>query len=750
MSRMLGVKQAVDQSRLIIVSNRLPVTIEEKEGRVEYLASSGGLATGLGSLEKGAETLWVGWPGSVSRSQQKIVAETLGAHHGCVPVFLSERLVEKYYEGFSNRTIWPLFHSFQSFARYSASEWQAYQEANQRFLQILDGVVKPGDKVWIHDYQLMLLPGLLRDRYPDLTIGFFLHIPFPSFDVLRLLPQHREILNSLLGSDLLGFHTNDYVRSFLNCIHRAFGAESRLGQILVGGRIVQTITHPMGIDFEKFSAFESLSSDSMGDSLNVEKTFGESEIIFSVSRLDYTKGILQALESFELLLRKRTDLSRKVAFVLCVVPSREKVDRYAHLKREIDEAVGRINARYSDVDWSPIRYLYRHLSFEELIRLYRRAHVALVSPLRDGMNLVAKEYVAARNDEKGVLVLSEMAGAAKELLEAIIVNPNSREEMSEALEQALDMTETEQRNRMRSLRERLLESPVHNWGEEFVRKMEYCALQARSYLRRSLTGNDISAMAAQAGRSKKGLLVLDYDGTLMPLMNNPHSVAPDAQLKEMLFELAEGDRMEVVILSGRSRKDLEIWLSDLPLTLVAEHGAWVKWKGEKSWKSLFDSSSPEWMADVHQALDSFVESIPGSWVEEKERSLVWHYRRAEQGSADVAAKDLVFHLVSLLGEYPVRVVPGNRSIEIRCIQTGKGVFVRQQLNLERFDFVFAAGDDLTDEDLFGALPSSAVSVKVGSGFSKARFRVRDHLELRRVLSEISLSVTVSCQRENVY
>lgn len=732
---MTSVKPTND-SRLIVVSNRLPVTVEEKDGELQYNPSSGGLATGLGSLQQSEQMLWVGWPGSVTKRQQRSVTDYLSLHHGCTPVFLSERLIEKYYDGFSNRTVWPLFHSFQSFARYSASEWVAYQEANQRFFAVLRDLIRPGDRVWIHDYQLLLLPEFLRHEFPNLAIGFFLHIPFPSFDVLRLMPQHRAILQSLLACDLVGFHTHDYARAFLGGVHRALGLDDRFGQITFGDRTIETIVHPMGIHFEKFSNAAARLEGKTVD-LDLQRTIGDSKAVFSVSRLDYTKGIPQALEGFDLLLRRRPDLHRKIVFILCVVPSREKVDRYAVLKREIDESVGRINANYGGVDWTPIRYLYRSLEFEELVLLYKNCHIGLVSPLRDGMNLVAKEYVASRSDETGVLILSEMAGAAKELLEALLINPSSKEEISQALETAFDMPEEEQRLRMKALRERLTESPIQNWGDDFVRRLDQCATDSRRLASRVLTPPRRLNIIEQALRAKKRLFILDYDGTLMPIMNNPKHVYPDEPLKDLLASLTKQNNDEVLVISGRSHFDLDQWLSDLPISLVAEHGAWARRKSEKEWHNLFDAASITWKAEVHRALKIFVEAIPGSWVEEKEYSLVWHYRRADPESADHAARDLVFHLLSAIGELPVRVVPGHRSIEIRSFHVGKGLYTRKELPLADYDFILAAGDDITDEDLFAALPVTATTIKIGIGYSRAQHRLRDHAELRSFLSELS-------------
>lgn len=726
--------------RIFIVSNRLPVTIEDSQGELALKASTGGLATAVGAFYKNSVEKWIGWPGPVPRHRQSEVQSRLEGEFSCVPVFLSDRIVERYYEGFSNKTVWPLFHGFQSYAKYSSSEWEAYVEANQRFLQVLDGLLRPGDKVWIHDYQLLMLPGLLRQRHPHVNSGFFLHIPFPPYEVLRLLPQHKDILRSLLSADLIGFHTNDYARAFTNGVHRALGLQDRMGQIAVGDRVVDAFVHPLGIDFEKFStaAAELDPASSAQVAETVPSTEPGMKLIFSVSRLDYTKGIPQSLVSLERVLERRPDLIGKMAYVLVVVPSREKVDRYAHLKRELDELVGRINSRFGQVGWTPIRYIYRSLSFEELVSLYKQADVALVTPLRDGMNLIAKEYIATRNDERGVLILSEMAGAAKELLESLVVNPNSKEDISDAIIQALEMDEAEQASRMKALRERLIENPVENWGQEFMSRLQECGVDgARQALSERLTGERLDQLVPRAEVEGRRLYILDYDGTLMPLMNDPNKVVPDRALLDFLARLHSRPGDDVVVLSGRARADLESWLAHTGVTLAAEHGSWVKKGADSPWRGTLDRLSTRWKADVRKVLETFSDRIPGSHIEEKAYSLVWHYRRADAESADVAAKDLVFSLLATIGESPVRIVPGHKSIEVRAIGIGKGYFVGKELDLSKYDFIFAAGDDLTDEDLFAALPESAIKVKVGPGFSKARYRVQSHFELRRLLEQIA-------------
>ncbi|MCK5572489.1 MAG: bifunctional alpha,alpha-trehalose-phosphate synthase (UDP-forming)/trehalose-phosphatase, partial [Bacteroidetes bacterium] len=449
------------------VSNRLPVSIRKAESGWELQASTGGLASGLSSLHTEFDTCWIGWPGRVARDHRKEVEERLISDFRCFPVFLSDSLVEKYYEGYSNRTIWPIFHSLTSHARYSAGEWEAYKKANHLFFLRIEEIYRPGDIIWVHDYQLMLLPRFLRERFPQATIGFFLHIPFPHSDIFRLLPQQKEILDDLVAVDLIGFHTHDYAQAFVGSVRRLLGYDNTLGQIMIGDRVVQSDVFPMGIDFTKYATAPS--DPSIRNEIDViQTTLQRRTVVFSVSRLDYTKGIPESLEAISEFLSRYPDWHGRLVYVLVVVPSRERVERYANLKREIDRLVGRINSAFGTVGWQPVRYIYRNLSFGELTGLYVSADVALITPLRDGMNLIAKEYLAVKGEGKGVLILSEFAGAAKELQEATIVNPNSREDVAEALHKALRMPDDEQRRRNSAMRQRLETHDIRHWVAQFL------------------------------------------------------------------------------------------------------------------------------------------------------------------------------------------------------------------------------------------------------------------------------------------
>lgn len=726
---------AAEGKRMLLVSNRLPVTIKREDGEIALVPSSGGLATALRSLERNGERLWIGWPGAVPRKDRPEVERRLTEELQCVPVFLSERLTERYYEGFSNRTVWPLFHSFPSVTRYSAQEWDAYQDANMRFCERIVKLAKPDDMIWVQDYQLMLLPQYLRERLPGASIGFFLHIPFPHFEILRLLPRHREIMNSLLHSDLIGFHTHDYAQEFLGSARRLLGHNNMLGQIMIGPRIVQVDVFPIGIDFHAFS--ESARSNEVRTGIaGTRETVGEGKLIFSVSRLDYTKGIVQSLAGFETFLESSPEWREKVVYLLVVVPSRERVERYASLKREIDELIGKINSKYGTLNWTPIRYIYRSLDARELVALYGASDVALITPLRDGMNLIAKEYLASRNDEKGVLILSEMAGAAQEMLEALIVNPNDPDEVARLIGSALDMPADEQIRRNRLMRQRLETYDVQWWVNKFVTRLEEVHAASKQLEVKILDAKTREKMLQEFAAAERRLIVLDYDGTLVPFAITPDLAFPDAQLLEDLSALQAFPRTQVVLLSSRDRHSLEKWFGGLDIMIVGEHGAWMRERKGAEWTATVTESQDYWKKEVRPVFELYVDRIPGSFIEEKDFSLVWHYRRANSEAGWSAAKDLLDTLTNVAANLGVQVLPSSKAVELKTSEMSKGLFFSKYLKPEAVQFILAAGDDWKDEDLFAVLPASAYSIRVGVSASKARYNVRSVNEMRDLLTKL--------------
>ncbi len=720
--------------KLLIVSNRLPVTVAKNKGKFSFERSVGGLTTGVSSLEIASKQLWIGWPGiTVSGSADSKTIRKKLLPMGYHPVFLTERDIEEYYHGFCNETLWPLFHYFVQYAIYDESFWNAYVRVNKAFCDAIIQVAGKDDVIWIHDYQLMLLPMLLRKKLPGAKIGFFLHIPFPSSEIFRLMPWSGEILQGLVGSDLIGFHTFDYARHFLESIRRVLGYEHTLGQLTVGNRAVKVDTFPMGIDYDRFSAAPQKPEvkEKVGElRKGLNKNY---KVILSIDRLDYTKGIPQRLRAYDLFLKQNPKYIGKVILILVAVPSRVEVERYKVLKQTIDNLVGKINGKYGTLEWAPIRYLYRSFEFNDLVALYSVADVLFLTPIRDGMNLIAKEYIASKSKGRGVLILGEMAGTAKELGEALIINPNDEIGTAGALKQAIEMAPQEQNTRLQSMRSRLGRYDVGRWANDFMERLKQVKEVDKQLVSRSLTTRAKKDLVKGYRKSQHRLILLDYDGTLMPFNEKPERVKPDNELVAILKALKADTGNRIVIISGRDRKTLNKWVGEYAGGLVAEHGVWIK---EKSWRTI-ETLTDEWKSEIRPILEIFVDRTPGSFVEEKDFSLVWHFRKVDPALAVVRVGELKDILHQITSNLNVGVLEGNKVIEVKNTGVNKGRATQYWVGKRKWDFILAVGDDATDEDIFEVLPERAFSIKVGFGASKARFNVPGVKQVRELLRALA-------------
>lgn len=728
----------VRDSRLLIVSNRLPVMVERTAHGFDHQPMAGGLATSLRSLRGNYKMRWLGWPGiHVDREDERRIIEgellrTLDA----VPVFLPERTFEAYYAGFSNSALWPLFHYFQQNARYDLEEWHAYRRVNELFRDRIVEIVEPDDILWIHDYHLLLLPQLIRQALPEARIGFFLHTPFPSSEIFRDLPWREEILRGLLGADLIGFHTHGYVRHFHSSVLRLLGLEQDFGRITVDNRVVPVETFPLGVDvawFEKAIETPAVSQEIQ----RLTKEASGRKVVLTVDRLDFTKGIPERLKIFEQFLERNPQWHNRVILVALTAPSRTRVAEYQKLKREVDELVGRVNGRFGEPGWVPIWYLYRSLPLERVVALYRVADVALVTPLRDGMNLVAKEYLASRPEGTGVLILSETAGAAEELGEALIVNPFDTEQVCTALEQALTMPEAEQRRRNGIMSERQRRYDFAHWADDFLTHLTPEPTGWRNQVR--VMGDVRQRLLDAYGKSRRRLLFLDYDGTMVPFAPRPEDAVPDERLLEELRALSADPKNTLVIISGRDRTTLEAWLGDVGAALVAEHGAVMRRTSDLSWRRLGSGAEASWKADVRPLLEAYVDRTPGAVLEEKANSLAWHYRCADPDLGNLRARQLTVTLKALIASTSLLVImQGNRVVEVKESGIGKGRAAEVWLRGEPPpDFVFATGDDLTDEEMFEVMPEGAWTILVGPDRqSHAEYSLRGPSEIRELLRAI--------------
>lgn len=729
--------------KTIIVSNRLPVKIIENNGSLEFKPSEGGLATGLGSIYRQGNNMWLGWPGmevAEEEHQQKIVQEL--AKMNLSPVFLTQDEINLYYEGFSNETLWPVFHYHPTYAVYEQSYWDNYLQVNQKFKDCILKIAEPGDTIWVHDYQLLLLPGLIREEMPEMSIGFFLHIPFPSYELFRLIPWRAEILENMLGADLLGFHTFDDVRHFTSSVSHLLPVHSSANEINFNDRQVVAETFPMGIDDKKFEMLTQ-NEEVQANIQTLKESFNELKMILSIDRLDYSKGIIQRLQAFDLLLQKNDEYKEKVVLYMIIVPSRDTVPRYKELRDEIDKVVGNINSRYRTLNWIPIHYYYRSFPIEMLSALYSFAEVCLVSPMRDGMNLVSKEYVASRTNNTGVLILSEMAGAAKELIDALIVNPNNIGEVYKSMIQALNMPAEEQRRRMQAMREVVSKFNIRHWVKIYMDRLSEVKQMQESMQAKHVGPSTRMFIEGEYARAGKRIIFLDYDGTLVDFQTNIDQALPDEDLNDILEQLTSDPSNCIVIVSGRKYQTLEDWFGRMPIDIIAEHGAWQKHQNE-DWVKLPGLYS-QWKQEILPVLETFVDRTPGSFIEEKSYSLVWHYRKVEEGLGELRANELMSTLRFITADKGLQMLPGNKVIEIKNIEVNKGKIAYTWLENEHYDYIMALGDDHTDEDMFKAMPEDAFTIKIGSNISAARYYLRDYREVRRLLRSLTLRSSLSAE-----
>jgi trehalose 6-phosphate synthase/phosphatase len=718
---------------ILIVANRLPVAVTSDGVNAGVVDANGGLATGLGAWHAGHDALWVGWPGEVAGldEPQQHDLEAALEQRSCAAVDLPPAVVQGYYHGFANRVLWPLFHYLIDRVPADAGGWDAYVAANAAFADAVVRRYVPGQRIWVHDYHLMLAPAMLRARLPDARIGFFLHVPFPSSEVFRTLPWRHALLEGLLGADLIGFHTFSYLRHFIASLLHVAGVEPDVDCVRWQGRDVRLGVFPMGIDAQRFTNLAS-SPEVRARAAAIREDAGGRRLILGIDRLDYTKGIPRRLQSLERVFTDHPDLRDRVRYIQVAVPSREGTDAYQGFRRDVEQAIGRINGACATVGSTPVHYLYRAVTPQELVALYCAADVMLVTPLRDGMNLVAKEFVASRINDDGVLILSEFAGAASELGDALIVNPYDVDALAAALVRAVHMPAEEQRTRMQHLRRRVCRHTVDRWADEFLATLDDPGGEEARMHRPATIGDYLDAARLEGAVH----VLLDYDGTVVPLAQSPELAAPDEPLLQLLSALAASPRVHLQIVSGRPWHTLQQWFGSLPIALWAEHGFWHRPAGGERWQPVF-AVPHRWSDRVGRILEQFAGATPGAWVERKTASLGWHYRVVEPEFGARQAHELRMLLDDALSNQPLEVLEGHKIIEVRLRGVSKAI-VGQRLVQAGVppSSIVAFGDDRTDEELFGALPPDSITIAVGRRLAGARFTVEDHQAVRAVLTKL--------------
>lgn len=725
---------------LIVVSNRLPVRMSYKRGQLSMERSSGGLAAALAGVH--GIRAWVGWPGSsIPETQRKRATEAM-REQGVVPVFLTADQERNYYAGMCNSVLWPLLHYFPSRVDLGVKSWPAYVEVNNLFADTICSIAEQGDSVWVHDFHLMLLPGMLRARRPDLRIGFFLHVPFPSSELWRHLPQREALLRGVLGSDHIGFHTADYLRHFRSSCLRVLGIETEADGISIGARRVSLRAHPIGTDVGRF--LRALRDPAAGQEMRqLADRLRDRRMILGVERLDYTKGVLAKFQAFERFLERHPERRKDTFMLQVLVPSREEHEGYRTLLREIEKEVGRINGRYGSPGFVPLEYVHRNLDDPELVALYRSAHAMLVTPVRDGMNLVAQEFVLCQGHDpdspdhaRGMLVLSEFAGAAMMLPHALLVNPWDIDGIVAALENALALPHAERRMRIDAMCERVVELDSRRWAGEFVERLDRAAQRNRELQPAPIDQAAVDSLVQRFQRARRRLLFVDYDGTLREIEPRPELASPTPAILDLLRRLTALERTEVHLVSGRKQGTLASWFDGLPIHIGAEHG-YCRRDANGRWQTQ-SGLDLSWMPRVREILLQVTEEVPGSFLEQKSCGIAWHYRLADPAYGPWRARELVPSLHELLANQPAEPLIGHAVVEVRAKGADKGSYVASVIEAApETDFVFCAGDDRTDFDMYRRLPEHAVICHVGSIAREAGYIVDSPASFRELLSALT-------------
>ncbi len=721
--------QGITKAEIINVSNRLPVKIGKKIEK-----SAGGLVAAFEDIRDHYNIKWVGWSGSVINDQEKrdVLCKQLESEN-CIPVFLTKKEVSEYYHLFSNSSLWPLLHYFIAYSSYEQDWFNTYQNVNQKFAEVVAEMAQENGIVWVHDFHLMLFPKILKEMRPDLKIGFFLHTPFPSCDVFRCHPSRNELLLGLLGADLIGFHTFGYLRHFRSTILRILGIDSEIDAIQHQDRKISIGVFPIGISWKSFD--KTMHSAKYENCLKkYGKNYEGKKVVLSVERLDYTKGIPEKLQAIDRYLAAHPDMHEKVVFVLIAIPSREKVECNRAIEEQVVKQISYINGKYSTINNIPVQFIFKSIKKPDLCALYTIADVALVTPLYDGMNLVAKEYIACQKDKAGVLILSEFAGAAQELFNAIIINPYDTDIFVQRIHEAISLSQEDAQAMIKSMKENVIENSSENWARKFLESLTDVNIDSDFQITTDCLSTEDRH---KLDRATNVVFFLDYDGTLREFENNPDTAYPTNEIFDILKRIKSKKGREIYIISGRCKEDLENWFSGFNCTLIAEHGFFWKYVKDEKWQSFKEQVDLSWKREILKILKHYALSTPGSFIEDKIASVVWHFRNSDPEFGESKARLLVDELSAMTAKMPIIVQHGKKIVEVCSQYINKGESLKYVLSNGSCDVIVCAGDDSTDEHMFQVGNSKVISIKIGKGETSAKYRFTTPSKFRNLLRELA-------------
>ncbi len=728
-------------SRWIIVSNRLPFKLKA-DGT--FAQASGGLVTAIGGIhtEGKVERIWMGGApeGLTELNWSKKKTQQAKDDWQHLPVFVDETLYDEFYNGFCNDVLWPILHYQNDFVHFSDHAWNAYIKVNQLFAQKLAAFAKPDDLIWIHDYHFFLLPQFLRRLRPDLKIGFFLHVPFPSSEVFRQLPVRETILESLLAADLIGFHDYAYLHHFSSSLTRILGIDSSLLSVKSGAHTTRLGVFPVSIDTAEFK-----SKAAKPEVAILEKRYREKGqfMFLGVDRLDYIKGLDLKLCAFKSLLERYPEVRGKVSLLQVAIPTRTGSPEFIKLYQETSRLIGEINGTYSRPDWTPIHYIYNSVNSDELMAIYKASDALLVTSKRDGMNLVALEYIVTQSLERpGVVLLSEFTGALSTLSHTVRINPWNADDTADKMKLAMEMPKQEKIHRLQAMQKYLDGYTATDWARLFLQDLESttpAAQGAELFLPTRDSVDELAKkIATKMGNNGKVTLFLDYDGTLVPIEESPELATLPSSTRQWINDFGKRPWLNLVMVSGRDARFLSKQFSGTEIPLAAEHGG-----------SFLDISKNKWIRRVHQPRTTWYQSaqkimshysmrVPRSRVEKKRFSLAWHYRQSPNEYAGYMARKLADELETGLANLPVTIVRGKKVIEVRASEADKGVFTNWYLeHYAPSTFPLAFGDDRTDEDMFRAVRGrSGMSFKIGVTDTSADYMLEVQAQVLPFLSAL--------------
>lgn len=729
-------------SRWILVSNRLPFKLLPSG---KFSPSSGGLVTAIGGIRSKTkvERIWVGGaPEGLTDAEWRDRPQVNSGPWQHLPVFVEPQLYDSFYNGFCNDVLWPLLHYQSDQVRFADSAWDSYVRVNEHFAREILALAKPDDLIWIHDYHFFLVPELLKRARPELRVGFFLHVPFPSSEVFRQLPAREEILQSLLAADLVGFHDYSYLHHFCSSLSRVLGIDSSFLSVRHRGHLTKLGVFPVSIDTQAIQA-RAVTEEVDRLSANYRKP---GFLFLGVDRLDYIKGLDLKLTAFRTFLERYPQVRGKCSLLQLAIPTRTGTPEFARLHQETNRMVGEINGMFSTPEWTPIHYIHNSVNNDELMALYRAADALLVTSKRDGMNLVALEYIAAQtSDRPGVVILSEFTGALSTLSHTLPINPWNADDTADKMKLAMEMPKQEKAYRLAAMTEYLERYTATDWAQSFLHDLAETPAERENEPRIFVpTRQAIDDFARQVATKTEGgriALVLDYDGTLVPIEDSPELAILPSATREILRDFTHYPWLDILIISGRDKRFLLGQLGDLSVSIGAEHGAAYFDHAKQRWSSRVLRSRSGWYPAALKTLSDYAFRVPRSQIEKKHFAIAWHYRQSPPEYAEFMAKKLAKELETGLANLPVTILRGKKVVEVRAAEADKGMLASWYLeNKVEGAVPLTFGDDRTDEDMFRALKSRGFSFRIGRTDTEADFVLETQANVLPFLSALLASL----------